>query len=255
MKKILFITILCLIVAVPAFAQHGGGAAASSRSGAVAGASNYNNFEGSTIPPTIPEGPALMGPQVQQNNSPTGRDKHFNRTIKPWTIKSCWTRKDLNRITGTYSYNTFVSDKGNVQIFPFEDLTGSTDVYTVIPNTPYSDVIKVYKVLAAGVVFASDSENTYMQQWVKIMKANFNAVGAKYVMVFDEGAKEGSEAFGWNFGLSIGANLVGVSNNASNTGGIGATAGFGVANTQNMSQEYPHLTIVFLDDLKPATKK
>lgn len=258
MKKIISLVIIfTLMFTVPAFAQYSkgkGGSAANA--GAVAGASVDQKFEASVIPAQIPEGPALMGAQVQQNNAPTGRDKHFNRTIKPWLIKKCYTQKDLDRIANQFGFgNSIVKGKGNVQIFPFEDFKGSIDAFTVVDLMKYDDTIKLYDVIAAGVVFASDSENTYMQQWVQVMKANLKEIGTAYVMIFDEGSKEGSEAFGWNLGMSIGANLVGVSSNGSNTSGIGATIGAGVANTQNMSQEYPHLTIIMLDAKKAPAKK
>lgn len=266
MKKIIvIIAILSLIVAVPAFAQHRGGhghqqGGSQAQSGSISASGaqavgNAINFEGSTIPPQIPEGPALMGPQMQQNNSPTGKDKHFNRTIKPWAIKKCFTMKDLARIENQFGFgNSIVNAKGTVQIFPFEDFKGSVDAFTVVDLMKYEDAIKIYTVVAAGVVFASDSETTYMQEWVRIMKANLKEIGTQYIMIFDEGSKEGAEANGWNLGISIGANLVGTNLAGDKTSGIGATIGAGIANTQTMAQEYPHLTIIMLDAKVPAKK-
>jgi hypothetical protein len=260
-KVIVIISILSLLIAVPAFADREGGrgqqggAYSGSQSGAMAGANASNYFEGTRIAPGLTEGPMLMGPQIQQNNAPTGRDKHFNRTIKPWAIKKCWTMKDLDRIENQFGFgNSIVKGKGNVQIIPFEDMKGSVNAFTVLDPMKYEDAIKVYTVIAAGVVFASDSENTYMQQWVKVMKANLKEVGTAYVMIYDEGGKEGSEAFGWNFGISVGASLAGVNGAGDRTTGVGATIGAGVANSQTVSQEYPHLTIIMLDAKAPAKK-
>lgn len=265
MKKLIAIVLsLPLLIASPAFAKpdkgHDGkgpspGAYSGSQSAAGAAAQASNYFEGSKIPPQIPEGPALMGPQIQQNNAPTGRDKHFNRTIKPWAIKKCWTLKDLARIENQFGFgNSIVSAKGTAQIFPFEDFKGNIDAFTVVDLMKYEDAIKIYDVVAAGVVYASDSETTYMQEWVRVMKANLKEIGTQFVMIFDEGSKEGSEAFGWNLGISIGANLVGTNLAGDRTSGVGATIGAGIANTQNVSQEYPHLTIIMLDKKKTVKK-
>ena len=259
MKKIIsFAIIFTLMFAVPALGISQNAATfADSKAGAISGssASIDQKFEASKIPPQIPEGPALMGPQIQQNNAPTGRDKHFNRTIKPWAIKKCWTLKDLARIENQFGFgNSIVSAKGTAQIFPFEDFKGNIDAFTVVDLMKYEDAIKIYDVVAAGVVYASDSETTYMQEWVRVMKANLKEIGTQFVMIFDEGSKEESKAFGWNLGISIGANLVGTNLAGDRTSGVGATIGAGIANTQNVSQEYPHLTIIMLDKKKTVKK-
>jgi hypothetical protein len=253
MKKLIATVIgISMMFTVPAFAQHSHGQAAGSKaqsqSGATAAVSQQ--FEASDVPVQMPGGPMLMSPQIQQQIQPTDKDRHFNRSIKPWALKNCWTTKDYDRIANVFGWGT-MSEKGTLQLFPFEDMAGSVPAFTVVPVTTHAEAMKVYKLVAAGTIYATDSETTYMQQWFKAMKANFKTVGAKYVMVIDEGAKLGAEANGWNLGLAIGGALA-------NTGGnqmIGATVGAGIANSQTVSQEYPHLTIIFLDDIKAQPVK
>jgi len=253
MKKIIAIVIAILVMTTGvAFAQAPGaqaGAVAGSQSNVAIGQGQV--FEAGKVLPTTPDYPALMGPQIQQQIQPTGRDKHWNRTIKPWALKSCWTEKDLNRIQNHIGWNNTISEKGKLQFFPFEDMVGSTKAFTVIPPMKYEEAMKMYKLIAAGTVYATDSETSYMQEWYVTMKANFNTIGTEYVMVLDEGAKEGAEAFGWNIGISIGGQLV----SSSGQQFAGATVGAGVANSQSVAQEYPHLTIIFLDNLEKWNKK
>mgnify|MGYP000991117830 CR=1 FL=1 len=254
MKKILVATLITIMMASSAYAMDGrGGIGSGSAAGAIAeaGAAINQNFQATKVPPGVPDYPILPGTQLQQQIQPSGRDKHFNRTIKPWAIKKCFTLKDLARIENQFGFgNSIVNAKGTVQIFPFEDYKGSINAFTVIEPLKYEDAVEVYDVIAAGIVFASDSETTYMQEWVKLMKANLKEIGTPYVMIWDEGAKEGAEANGWNFGLSVGVGVNGLAQGGDRVVNMGATAGFGIANSQTVAQEYPHLTIIFLDAKK-----
>ena len=251
MKKYVAIIAALVVFSVgTAFAQPAPGVGAAAYSGSQAAVNQ--EFKGSDkVLPTTPDYPGLMGPQIQQQIQPSGRDKHWNRTIKPWALKACWTEKDLARIENHIGWNNTISAKGKLQFFPFEDMAGSTKSFTVIPPMKYEEAMKVYKLIAAGTVYATDSETSYMQEWYVTMKANFNTIGTGYVMVLDEGAKEGAEAFGWNIGISIGGQLV----SSSGQQFAGATVGAGVANSQSVAQEYPHLTIIFLDNLAEWNKK
>ena len=248
MKKIIaLVTALSFLVTVPAFASSKGGSKAQSQSGADASVSQ--TFEGSNVPVQMNSYPGVTGPMIQQNNAPSGKDKHWNRVIKPWHLKTCWTVEDLTRLENNFSfYYPTITDKGTLQIFPFENLKGEIKTFTVVPVVSKENADKMYKLLAAASIFASDSETSYMQQWAKVVKANMKTVGAKFIMIIDEGSKEGSEAFGWHLGFTIGSNIL---NNAG-TQGIGASIGGGVSDTQTKAEEYPNLTILFLDDLKPA---
>jgi hypothetical protein len=254
MKKIFVLTmVLFLMISGTAFAQgHRGqpGTAATSQSGAAAQVSQ--TFEGSNVPVQMNSYPNVTGPMVQQNNAPSGKDKHWNRIIKPWALKTCWTEKDKNRLENNFSLSyASVSDKGTLQFIPLEDLKGAIKSFTIIPPAPKAEVDQLYTLIAAGSIFASDSETSYMQQWVKVLKANMTTIGATFVMIIDEGSKEGAEAFGWHLGLSVGANALNTGGNQ----GIGATVGMGVSDTQTKAEEYPHLTILFLTEKAPIVKK
>jgi len=248
MKKIFVLTmVLFLMVSGTAFAQGYGfnkGTSAKSAADAAAQAQINQNFEASNIPVQMPGYPVVPGPMIQQNNAPSGKDVHWNRVIKPWMLQSCWTKKDLDRLENNFAlFYPTVSDKGTIQIFPFADLKGGINAFTVVPVVKKEEADKMYKLVAAASIFAGDSETSYMQQWVKILKANMKTIGAQYVMVIHEGQKEGSEAFGWHLGLSIGAQAL----NHGGNNGVGATIGAGVSNTQTKAEEYPNLTVLFFD--------
>ena len=237
---------LCLIMAVPSFADVSAGASSGASAGALSGSQSQINIGPSTsiIPREFP-----MPANTVSNNpgqgifmGPYEKRGDWNALLPDFLLlKDVWTKADFDRATAK------CEAKGKYELLPMADLApnyaGSIKIIYDSAVT-LKDIKKNYVVLAALTTYSgTKKEISYANLVLKAMEVNFEEVGAPLMIVSDLGDRLGSRTFGWN--VNIGGSMSAIQPGAGNFGGTGSIGvGFGAMNATQSDSPYARVYLV-----------